>query len=84
MLAEPRWFYDDSAPALKTFVIPLIRLDAVEDLSQTGISTVQMKIEEVNSTELGYQVEQSWSPTMQILKTITAMPGRIILLIHFR
>ena len=52
MLAEPRWFYDDSNSTLRTFVIPLIRLDADSDLSRTGISTVQMKIEEINSTEI--------------------------------
>jgi len=41
MLAEPRWFYDDTT---KTFVIPLIRLNASSNLSRNGIGTVQMKI----------------------------------------
>ena len=67
MLAEPRWFYDN---ATKTFVIPFIKLDAdaSSDLSRTGIGTVQMKIEEINSTEYniaGGNVDVTYIPDIQ-------------------
>lgn len=47
MLAEPRWFYDEST---HTFVMPFITINASDYLSQTGIGTVQMKILETTQT----------------------------------
>lgn len=43
MLAEPRWFYDE-AVSPKTMVIPIIRLVASQDMSQTGVGRVRLKI----------------------------------------
>jgi hypothetical protein len=45
MLAEPRWFYDDTT---KTLVINLISLNSTGTLAKTGIGTVQMKLGETS------------------------------------
>jgi len=44
MLSKPRWFIDDSG-GTQTMVITLIQIDSDRELSKSGISTVQMKIE---------------------------------------
>lgn len=45
MLAEPRWFYDDTT---NTLVINLISLNSSGTLAKTGIGTVQMKLGETS------------------------------------
>jgi len=57
MISEPRWFYDEPT---QTFVMSFIRVNATNNLAQTGIGTVSMKI--VDSQEkiedvTGSQVE---------------------------
>jgi len=41
MISRPRWFYDSTT---RTMVIPVITLNATENLLQTGIGTVAMRI----------------------------------------
>jgi len=41
MISEPRWFYDEPT---QTFVMSFIRVNASNNLAQTGIGTVSMKI----------------------------------------
>jgi len=41
MISEPRWFYDEPT---QTFVMSFIRVNASNNLTQTGIGTVSMKI----------------------------------------
>ncbi|HPA07143.1 MAG TPA: hypothetical protein PLK36_04610 [Methanoregulaceae archaeon] len=47
MLAQPAWFYDTQR---NTYVIHLIKLNAKDDFSQTGIGTVRMMLSEPPST----------------------------------
>jgi len=47
MISEPRWFYDEPT---HTFVMSFIRVNASDNLAQTGIGTVSMKI--VDSHEI--------------------------------
>ena len=47
MLAEPRWFYDEPS---KTFVMTFINLNATDDLAQTAIGTVRMKLMSADQT----------------------------------
>jgi hypothetical protein len=43
MLSEPRWYYDKST---STLVIPLVRLNATEDMSQMGMGVIRMQLAE--------------------------------------
>ncbi|HUU75793.1 MAG TPA: hypothetical protein VMW63_06840, partial [Methanoregulaceae archaeon] len=54
MIAEPKWFYDEPA---ETFVMSFFRLNATDDMAQTGIGTVAMMI--TNSSEQTYDVTGS-------------------------
>lgn len=54
MISEPRWFYDEPT---QTFVMSFIRVNASNDLAQTGIGTVSMKI--VDSHEIDEDVSGS-------------------------
>lgn len=45
MISEPRWFYDEPT---QTFVMSFIRVNASNNLAQTGIGTVSMKIVDSN------------------------------------
>jgi hypothetical protein len=49
MLAEPRWFYDDTIPT-KTMVINLVNVTSSGILAKEGIGTVRMKLGETNFT----------------------------------
>ncbi|HUU74599.1 MAG TPA: hypothetical protein VMW63_00750, partial [Methanoregulaceae archaeon] len=52
MIAEPRWFLDDD-----TFVMSFIRINATNDMAQTGIGTVSMMI--TDSSEEIYDLTAS-------------------------
>jgi hypothetical protein len=41
MISDPRWYYDQNT---RTLVIPLIRLNATNDMSQIGMGTIRMQL----------------------------------------
>ncbi|WOX56338.1 hypothetical protein R6Y95_03125 [Methanoculleus palmolei] len=47
MLAEPRWFYDNST---KTFVIYVMNITTDEPMAKSGMATVRMSLEKTNTT----------------------------------
>jgi len=54
MLSDPRWFYDEQT---KTFVMSIIRINASDSLTQTGIGSVRMKI--IDENQFIYNVTTS-------------------------
>ncbi len=50
MLAEPRWFYDDTIPTKRTMVINLINITSTDLMAKEGIGTVQMTLGDTNYT----------------------------------
>jgi hypothetical protein len=44
MIADPRWYYDDSIISDPTFVINMIAVHGVDEFASTGIANVQMKV----------------------------------------
>jgi len=50
MLAEPRWFYDNTNPTKRVMVINLINITSTDLMAKEGIGTVRMKLGETNYT----------------------------------
>jgi hypothetical protein len=85
MLAEPRWFYDEST---KTLVINLINITSDNLMAKEGIGTVRMKLGETTSpaaissplTIVYTPGEQDYSVAWDnfIMKTFTNQPGLTI------
>jgi hypothetical protein len=68
MLAEPRWFYDGQTGTAVIYLIGFNTTDTTNVLSQTGIGTVKMELDQTktNSTPydntVGQQISVKYSP----------------------
>ena len=52
MLSEPRWFLDDDpAGPSRTLVINMVQITSSDQISKTGMGTVQMKVSELYPTQ---------------------------------